>query len=114
MGMPAWGASGDPDATTMLCEPVVVRRQVGALGAAPARLSLAFVAAAALDAELPTTRSRSVVRGCRDVTAADMVRNDRLADVSVAPDASEVRVDGERIGIDPVEEVAMSWRYLLG
>jgi urease subunit alpha len=43
-----------------------------------------------------------------------MVRNDRLADVSVAPDASEVRVDGERIGIDPVEEVAMSWRYLLG
>jgi urease subunit alpha len=114
MGIAAWGASGDPDATTMLCEPVVVRRQIGALGAAPARLSLAFTAAAAADTELPTTRPRSIVRGCRDVSASDMVRNERLADVTVAPDASEVRVDGQRVGIEPVEEVALSWRYLLG
>jgi urease subunit alpha len=114
MGMTAWGASGDPDATTMLCEPVVVRRQIGAHGAAPGRLSVAFTAAAAADTELPTTRHRSTVHGCRDVTAADMVRNERLADVTVAPDASEVRVDGERIGIEPIEEVALSWRYLLG
>jgi urease subunit alpha len=114
MGMSVWGASGDPDATTMLCEPVVVRRQIGALGAAPARLSLAFLAAAGADAELLTTRPRSVVRGCRGVTAADMVRNDRLADVAVSPDGTEVRVDGEVVGIEPVDEVAMSWRYLLG
>jgi urease subunit alpha len=113
-GIAAWGASGDPNATTMLCEPVVVRRQVGAHGTAPARLSLAFVAAAASDAELPTARARSIVRGCRDVRATDMVRNDRLADVDVSPDGMEVRVDGERIGIEPVEEVAMGQRYLLG
>jgi len=114
MGMSVWGASGDPDATTMLCEPVVVRRQIGALGAAPAGLALAFVAAAAGDADLPTTRVRSTVRGCRDVGAADMVRNDVRAEVDVTPDGREVRVDGERIGIDPVGEVALSWRYLLG
>jgi urease subunit alpha len=114
MGMSVWGASGDPDATTMLCEPVVVRRQIGALGAAPARLSLAFLAAAGAEAELPTTRPRSIVRGCRDVSASDMVRNDRLADVTVSPDGTEVRVDGEPVGIEPVDEVAMSWRYLLG
>jgi urease subunit alpha len=98
----------------MLCEPVVVRRQVGAHGGAAARLSLAFTSAAARDAELPTTRQRSIVRGCRDVTAADMVRNDVLAEVGVAPDGSSVTVDGERIGIEPVEEVALSWNYLLG
>jgi urease subunit alpha len=114
MGISVWGASGDPNATTMLCEPVVVRRQIGALGAAPARLSLAFLAAAGADAELPTTRPRSIVRGCRDVSASDMVRNDRLAEVDVSPDGTEVRVDGERVGIEPVDEVAMSWRYLLG
>jgi urease subunit alpha len=114
MGIAAWGASGDPNATTMLCEPVVVRRQIGAHGAAAARLSLAFTSAAAADTELPTTRPRSIVRGCRDVTHADMVRNDRLADVGVSPDGREVRVDGELVGIEPVDEVALSWRYLLG
>lgn len=113
-GVAAWGASGDPNATTMLCEPVVVRRQVGAHGTAPARLSLAFVAAAAAEAELPTARERSIVRGCRAIRATDMVRNDRLADVTVSPDGDEVRVDGEPVGIEPVAEVAMGRRYLLG
>ncbi len=114
MGVAAWGASGDPNATTMLCEPVTVRRQVGAHGGAAARLSLAFTSAAAQDTELPTARARSIVRGCRDVTAADMVRNDVRAEVDVAPDGSSVTVDGERVGIEPVEEVALSWNYLLG
>ncbi len=114
MGVAAWGASGDPNATTMLCEPVVVQRQVGAHGAAAARLSIAFTSAAAQDTELPTTRTRSIVRGCRDVTAADMVRNDVRAEVEVAPDGSSVTVDGEVVGIAPIEEVALSWNYLLG
>jgi urease alpha subunit len=43
-----------------------------------------------------------------------MVRNVRLADVEVTPDGGEVRVDGQRIGIDPVTEMALSWRHLLG
>jgi urease subunit alpha len=114
MGMSVWGASGDANATTMLCEPVTIRRQIGALGSAPGRLSLAFTAAAAADTELPTTRPRSIVHGCRTIGAADMVRNDVRAEVDVTPDGREVRVDGERIGIEPVDEVALSWRYLLG
>jgi urease subunit alpha len=114
MGVAAWGAAGDPDATTMLCEPVVVGRQIGAHGGAAARLSLAFTSAAAQDTELPTTRTRSIVRGCRDVSATDMVRNDVRAEVDVAPDGSSVTVDGEWVGIEPVDEVALSWRYLLG
>jgi urease subunit alpha len=114
MGMSVWGAGGDGNATTMLCEPVTVRRQIGALGGAPARVSLAFTAGAAADTELPTTRTRSIVRGCRTIGAADMVRNDVRAAIDVTPDGREVRVDGERVGIDPVAEVALSWRYLLG
>jgi urease subunit alpha len=114
MGVAAWGASGDGNATTMVCEPVVVKRQVGAHGRAAARLSLAFTSAAAQDTELPTERVRSVVRGCRDLGAADMVRNSTRASVDVAPDGSWVTVDGERIGIEPVDEVPLSWNYLLG
>ncbi|HWT95918.1 MAG TPA: urease subunit alpha [Solirubrobacteraceae bacterium] len=114
LGLPAWGASGDPNATTALCEPVTVRPQVGGTGAAPGRLSVAFTAAAAKDTELPTTRRRSIVQGCRTIGAQDMVRNDRLADVTVSPDGREVRVDGEPVGIEPVADVALSGRYLLG
>ena len=54
-----------------------MRRQIGAEGAAAAQLSLAFLAGAAIDAELPTTRSRARVEGCRELTAAAMVRNSR-------------------------------------
>lgn len=114
MGMPAYGASGDPDGATLMCEPTVVRRQVAGTGAAPARTSVAFLAGAAMDAELPTTRPRSAVRGCRDVTAADMRHHERLADVTVDPRTHEVRVDGEPVAAEPLAEVAMSGRFLLG
>jgi urease subunit alpha len=113
-GVPAWGASGDGNATTMLSEPVVVQRQVGARGAAAARLSLAFLAGVAMDAELPTTRQRARVRGCRELTAADMVRNARRGTVRVDPRTYAVTLDGEPVFAPPVERVAFSDRFLLG
>ena len=113
-GISAWGASGDGNATTMLSEPVKVQRQVGADGAAAAQLSLAFLAGAALDAELPTTRPRARVEDCRDITASDMVRNDRTGDVRVDPETYAVTLDGEPVSAPPVERVAFSDRYLLG
>jgi urease subunit alpha len=114
MGLPAWGVSGDPNATTTQSEPALVRPQLAAHGAAPARVSLAFLAGCAMDAELPTSRQRSRVHGCREVTAADMCRNERLADVTVDPRTYEVRVDGEPVAAEPIAEVALSGRYLLG
>jgi urease subunit alpha len=113
-GIAAWGASGDGNATTTLAEPVLVRRQVGAGGAAAARLSLAFLTGAALDAALPTTRTRARVEGCRELTAADMVRNSRTGDVRVDPRSLAVTLDGEPVSAPPVERLAFSDRYLLG
>ena len=113
-GIPAYGASGDGNATTMLAEPVIVQRQVGAQGAAAARLSLAFLAGAAMDAELPITRRRAQVRGCRDLTADDMVLNARRGTVRVDPVTYAVTLDGEPVFAPPVERVAFSERFLLG
>jgi urease subunit alpha len=113
-GIAAWGASGDPNATTMLAEPVLVRRQIGAEGVAAARLSAAFLAREAMDAELPTTRPRLPVEGCRELTAADMVRNDRTGEVRVDPRTHAVTLDGEPVDAPPLEEVQLSARYLLG
>jgi len=113
-GISAWGASGDGNATTMLAEPTRVGPQIGALGTNPARLSLAFLAGASMDAELPTSRPRARVRGCRGLTAADMVRNDRRGTVRVDPHGGPVTLDGEPVQAPAVGQVALSGRYLLG
>ena len=113
-GIPVYGASGEGNASTALAEPVLLRRQVGGAGTAPALLSLAFLATSALDAELPTTRLRVPVQGCRDLTAASMVRHGRTGAVRVDPQTLAVTLDGELLAAPPLEEVALSARYLLG
>ena len=98
----------------MLAEPVLIRRQVGAEGAAAARLSAAFLAREAIDADLPTSRPRLPVEGCRDLTAADMVRNTRTGEVRVDPRTHAVTLDGEPVDAPPLDDVLLSHRYLLG
>ena len=100
-GMPAWGASGGGNATTMMAEPVSVRPQIAATGAAPGRGSLAFLAAAAMDADLPITRARATVSDCRSLTAADMVRNTRTGTIVVDAARRTVSLDGEPLTCRP-------------
>jgi urease subunit alpha len=113
-GMPAWGSSGDGDGSTMMVEPVTVGPQFAAAGSAPAQTSLAFLAGASMEAELPTRRRRARVGRCRDLTAVDMVRNTRTGTVTVDAAAREVRLDGELVRARPVERLAFSGSYLLG
>ena len=113
-GVAVYGASGEGNATTGTCEPVLLRRQVGGAGAAPARLSLAFLARAALAADLPTARERVAVEDCRELTAASMVRHGRTGEVRVDPRTHAVTLDGEPVAAPALEEVALSGRYLLG
>src|SRR5205807_7939003 len=59
-GVPAWGATGDPNAAIDVAEPIVLGPQFGGCGPTPAGLSVTFVAQAAIDsgADLPGTRRR--------------------------------------------------------
>ena len=113
-GIPAWGASGEGNGTTLSVEPVLVQRQFGALGATPARISLAFLARAAIDIDLPTVRPRAAVTRCRELSAADMLRNTRTGSVTVDAARREVRLDGEPVRARPVERLAFSGSYLIG
>jgi urease subunit alpha len=113
-GVAVYGASGDGNASTGVSEPVLLRRQVGGGGRAPALLSLAFLARSALAAELPTERERVVVEDCRDLTAASMLRHGRTGEVRVDPRTHAVTLDGEPVAAPALEEVALSGRYLLG
>jgi urease subunit alpha len=113
-GFPAYGTSGDGNASTMLTEPVSVRPQFAALGTAPGRTALAFLARCSIDAELPTSRARVPVSGCRDLSAADMVRNTRTGRVVVDHEARTVTLDGEPIHAEPADDLSFSGRFLLG
>src|SRR5262249_28488421 len=80
-GFPAHGVTGDPNASTDTCEPLILGPQFGAYGATAADLAVAFVSAAAAQDgadQMVTRRRRVAVRGTRNIGPADMIRNDRL------------------------------------
>ena len=114
-GFPAWGAVGDPNAASLVCQPQVIGPQFGALAAA--ELSLAFVSAASIETggadELGTHKQRVAVRGCRGIGPADMVRNNRLGAVRVDPATHVVTLDGEAVAAPPADHVVLSRRYFL-
>ena len=112
-GIPAWGASGTGGATTMMTEPVRIGPQIGALGTAPARTSLAFLAGSAMDADVPTSRQRARVSGCRELTAADMARNSRTGTIVVDAAAEVVTLDGEPLVLDVNCELPHNSLFLL-
>lgn len=115
-GFPAYGVTGDPNATTDSCEPLVLGPQFGSFGATAADLSVAFVAGAAVEAgvdHMTTRRRRVAVRGTRGIGPADMVLNARLGTVEVDPRTGVVEFDGKVVYTDPADSVALSRLYFL-
>lgn len=53
------------------------------------------------------------VKGCRKISKADMKLNDVCPDIHVDPETYVVTVDGEKVEVGPVDEVALGRRYLL-
>ena len=108
-GFPAWGVTGDPNASIDSAEPLVLGPQYGALGVVPSDLSVLFSNAAAV-AESPPPGSRRLVavRDCRTVRASDLVRHGQVGDVHVDDDGGRVTWNGEPLVMDPVESVPIS------
>jgi urease subunit alpha len=114
-GFPAYGITGDPNASTDHCEPLVLGPQFGAHGAAAAEISVAFVAGAAIHNgdTLPTRRRRVAVCDTRGIGPRDMLRNGRLGRVDVDPATGLVSLDGEPLRSRPGESVSLSRLYFL-
>ncbi len=120
-GFPAYGVTGDPNAATDNCEPLVLGPLFGAHGATPADLSVAFVSRAAAESgafgrpydPMGTRRRRVAVRGTRGIGPADMVRNSRLGQVEVDPRNGLVTLDGDPVRSGPAQDVALSRLYFL-
>ena len=116
-GMIAWAAMGDANASIPTPQPILPRPMFGAYGTVPAGTSVAFVAPAAIDAMLAdrlAVRRRLVpVADVRGRGKADLPHNDALPRIEVEPDTFTVRVDGEVVAPQPVDELPMAQRYFL-
>jgi urease subunit alpha len=115
-GFPAWGVTGDPNASVDRAEPLVLGPQFGAHGLAPADLAVAFVSSAAAesgDDRLRTTRRRVAVRRCRGIGLSDMIRNSRVGATHVDPASAAVTFDGELLTAEPASQVSLNRLYFL-
>ncbi|MFJ3910856.1 urease subunit alpha [Streptomyces vinaceus] len=114
-GFPAYGVTGDPNASTDRCEPLVLGPQFGAHGATAADISVAFVAEAAVQNgdQMPTRRRRVAVRGTRGIGPGNMLRNARTGTVDVHPGTGLVSLDGEPLVSAPADSVSLSRLYFL-
>jgi len=115
-GFPAWGLTGDPNATIDTAEPLVYGPQFGGHGGAAADLGVAFVSQACADAgedRLPTRRRRVAVHGCRGIGLADMVRNTRTGHVEVDHRTAAVTLDRQPLGAEPADRSPLTRLYLL-
>ncbi|MFE0464604.1 urease subunit alpha, partial [Kitasatospora sp. NPDC058965] len=120
-GFPAHGVTGDPNAATETCQPLVLGPLFGAHGATAADLSVAFVSAAAAESGstgqpydgMTTRRRRVAVRGTRGIGPGDMVRNHRTGLVEVDHRTGLVSLDGDALRSEPADSVPLSRLYFL-
>jgi urease subunit alpha len=113
-GFPAWGVTGDPNASIDSSEPLVFGPQFGGMGATAAELSVAFVAGASLGGavdQMPTSRRRVAVKGTRGIGPTAMVRNTMLGDVEVDPSTGAVVLNGEPVASAPADSISLSRLY---
>ncbi len=113
----AWGPLGEGNASVEWAEPRRYGPHWGALGGAPAALSLTFVSRAALEAgireRLGSRRRFVAVEGTRRVRRTGLVANRAVLPVEVDPVDGTVRLDGRVLAAAPVTEVPLNRRYLL-
>jgi urease subunit alpha len=116
-GMVCWALMGDPNASIPTPEPVIYRPMFGALGGALAQTCVTFTSQAALASgikeRLGLERLVEAVGGCRQVGKRDMVRNSATPEITVDPEAYEVRLDGELATVPPAETLPMAQLYFL-
>jgi urease subunit alpha len=114
----AWGAIGEGNATVEGTEPRRYGPHWGALGMAPPALSTTFVSRAALEAgikgRIGSRRRFVAVEETRSVRRDTLARNRAVPPIEVDPHDGTVTLDGRVLAVEPVGEVPLGRRYVLG
>lgn len=116
-GMIAAAPMGDPNASIPTPQPVHYRPMFGAMGLAPAALSVTFTTQQALDndiaARLGLNRRLGACYDTRSISKQDMKLNDWLPEIEVDPQTYEVRANGELLTCEPAEQLPLTQLYSL-
>ena len=116
-GFVAQSLMGDANASIPTPQPVIYRPMYAQVGKALAQSSITFISQVAFDnkvhEKLGLEKIILPVHGIRNLTKKDMKLNTATPELTVDPQTYEVRVNGELITCDPVDEVPMGQRYFL-
>ena len=116
-GAVAWAPIGDANASIPTPQPVLGRPMFAATGTAAARLSLSFVAPAALAdglaERLGLERELVAVADTREVGKRDLPGNDALPEIRVDPETFSVSVDGDVVEPAAATVLPLAQRYSL-
>ena len=117
-GHVAWGPVGEGNATVEGTEPRRYGPHWGALGSAPPALSTTFVSKAALEGGIKGrigSRRRFVpVEDTRSVRRDTLARNRAVPPIEVDPRDGTVTLDGRVLAVEPVRDVPLGRKYVLG
>ena len=116
-GFIVWAAMGDSAASLMTCEPIALRPQWGAFGAARNALSVNFAAQLAVERDaagrLGLAKPLLPARGTRKLTKRHMLHNDACPEIRVNPQTFAVTVDGVPATCEPAKVLPLAQRYML-
>ncbi|KGM86491.1 urease, alpha subunit [Roseovarius mucosus DSM 17069] len=116
-GFPVWAVMGEPSASLMTCAPLQYRPQWGAFGHGNAELSATFMAKVAIDDGIPEKLGLSKkclpLRGARQLSKRDMIRNSTLPKVRVDPETYRVTIDDIECVHKPMTKVPLGRLYSL-
>ncbi|MFS0820332.1 urease subunit alpha [Bacillus sp. 1P02SD] len=111
------GLMGDANASIPTPQPVIYRPMYAQYGKALSSSSITFISQAAFDEKvhekLGLQKMILPVRGIRKLTKKDMKLNSETPEITVDPQTYEVKVNGELITCEPVDQVPMGQRYFL-
>ena len=116
-GMIIASKMGDPNASIPTSQPVMYRHMFGAYGKALHKTCFTFVSQVSLDNGIVHSydlkKQVLPVKNCRNISKKDLIHNDKTPQIDVNPETYEVKVDGEKITCEPLQEVALAQRYFL-
>jgi urease subunit alpha len=107
---------GDPNASIPTPQPYHSRPMFGSMGGAVGLTSLAFVSQASLRRvrdQYGLAKNVVAVKGCRNISKADMRLNDATPDIRVDPETYTVTADGAVLTCEPATSLPLAQLYSL-